>query len=130
MGQRDRAVSHSSHAAAAAGDAALWRYYEAGWGHAAAGGYHLRRQPVSGLVRGWSESRIIWRPLWPFYGTGQAGKGDAKCRQITRPGRYPYSAPIYGMGKWCDTFLTEKVRRKIERTVKKILAELMTRWVE
>ena len=48
-------------------------------------------------------------------------KGDERCRQITRSGRYPYSAPIYGMGKWCDTFLTEKVRRKNERMVKKHL---------
>ena len=67
-----------------------------------------RRQPVSGLVRGWSESRIIWRPLWPFYGAGQAGKGDAKCRQITRPGRYPYSAPIYGMGKCAGSLLQRR----------------------
>ncbi len=60
------------------------------------------------IVRSRSESRIIWRPLWPFYGAGQAGKGDAKCRQITRPGRYPYSAPIYGMGKCAGSLLQRR----------------------
>jgi len=30
-------------------------YHEAAWGRAAARGHYLRRQPLSGLVRGWSK---------------------------------------------------------------------------
>ena len=54
---------------------------------------------------------IIWRPLWPFYGTGQAGKGDAKCRQITRPNSSRCSAKIYGMGKCAGSLLKRRTKR-------------------
>lgn len=58
-----------------------------------------RRQPVSGSVRSRSQSRAGRRALRSLHGTDPHRKGDERCRQITRPGRYPYSAPIYGMGK-------------------------------
>ena len=75
-------------AASKAGIVTLWaseieRHYETGWGRAAAGGHHLRRQPLSGSIRSRSAGRAGWGTLRPVSAPNPGNQGDEECGYTT-----------------------------------------------
>ena len=67
---------------------------------AAARGYHLRGQPVSGpLDRELHPCRFARRKIRTFYGADSADKGDERCRHTSRAIRSVCSTKILLLGK-------------------------------
>lgn len=78
VGKRDRSFSHRSDQTPFSQHDSCGGYYEIGRCEAAARGYHLRGQPVSGSFCRRSKSRTCRGTLRSFHGAGADRKGDEK----------------------------------------------------
>ena len=71
MGKRDRTLSDGGNGIPVPGDEAHGRYHKTAWGKSSCGGCHRRRFPMSGLVRGGEEGRVIRGSFRIIHGAGE-----------------------------------------------------------
>src|SRR5574344_1433461 len=80
MGKRDRSLSHRGGTDTLSRYASGRRHHKVERGDAAARGYHLWRQPMSGSQRSRSEGWSCRRTLRTLYGAMPDREGDERCR--------------------------------------------------
>ena len=100
MGVGDRTVSHRSHKNALSRHGACRGYHETQWRGAAARGYYLWGQPVSGSeYRELHPRRFAGCEIGTVHGANPADKGDERCRPTSRAIRSVCSTKILLLGE-------------------------------